>query len=438
MNGLLKIWQDKDQKVFPIIFLLWMITLPFGSYLIGLNVGLFTIYPAFVFLVVLFLKFIFHYPKWHIGLRAFSFFLLLWLLFGILSKNWIEPQGLAEWKFDIKSLIMQFVTVSVLFGAFHSFGKERFNSYFNTGLITFLVILIISGLYEFYTGNHILGHFTDKMLLEAEIRPFFYAPTFVYDNPNDYLVYFNAVLVLLVFQFRKSRQYAWIFLTIAMLGLIFGITANARIMILVDVAIILWVLARTFISYFDQFKLALFWPIPVAVLLLAILFLRSDMFYGPKYVQGNYTTDGTYELFPAPYTGKTSTDIRLNLTKNGLEFIKEKPLTGIGAGQFRYRHSVKKVVNDTGTVHGPHNYFIEIISQYGIVAWLFLLFLFVGFAGSFSRFWQSKSNYYHILILFGLYPLFCVVPSGFLYMDINWLFVAFLMMYSFATPFEQN
>lgn len=438
MASINKIWKDEDRGVFTTIFLLWMITLPFGSNLIGIGLGFFTIYPSLILLLVLFVRFLPGFSKWNVGLRSFSIFLLFWFLFAFSGKYWIPDIGLSDWKFDVRSLIMQFLTVTTFFGAFYFFGKDKFFKLLNSGLITFLVVLLVSGLYEFYTGNHLLGHFTDKMMLEPEVRSFFYAPSFIYDNPNDFLVYYNGILALLTFQFRTGRHRAWLLLIPVFFGIIFSLYANARLMIVVDLILLVWIIIRTFIDYFDSLKSFNYWMIPVGLILSAIVYVKSDPFYGPKYVEGNYTTDGIYEVFSLPDTSTNSMDVRTNLFKNGREMIAEQPLTGIGAGQFRYRHATKRVGNETGTVQGPHNYIIEVMSQYGIIGGLLFIFLFVAFAGTFSRFWSAKKNYYHLLLLFLIFPILGLTPSSFLYMDINWIFISFLIIYSFAMPFEKK
>ncbi len=438
MASINKIWKDEDRGFFTTIFLLWMITLPFGSNLGGISLGFFTIYPSFVLLLLLFLRFIWTFQKWNIGLKSYTFFLIFWVFYAVSSLYWAETIGIEEWKFDVKSLIMQLLTVSTLFGAFYFFGKDKFFQLFNSGLVAFLIVLIIAGYYEFYTGNHILGHFTDKMMSENEVRPFFYAPSFVYDNPNDFLVYYNIVLAILTFQYRKGRHRAWLLLIAVFTGIIFGLYADARLMLVTDIILLIWILIRTFIDYFDSLKSFRYWMIPLSLILMTIVYVKSEKFFGPKYVEGNYTTEGIYEVFPLPDTSVNSIDVRKNLLSNGMDMIAEQPLTGVGAGQFRYRHAEKLVNKDTGTVQGPHNFTVEVLSQYGIIGWLLFIFLFVAFAGTFSRFWSAKRNYYHLLILFVIYPLFSLTPSSFLYMDINWIFLSFLIIYSFAMPFEKE
>lgn len=432
MSALLEIWQDKERKVFSLLLLLFFVFLPFGSALFDVKIGPVTFYPSFVLLLVLFGRFIFEFAKWNKAFKLFVVFLFLWLVYAVSGRFWMSPIGLEEWKFDIRSLLFLWIFVSVLIGAFHFFGREKFKELFVYGLLTYTAVLVVSGVFEFYTGIHILGHFTDKMLLEPEVRPFFYSPVFRYDNPNDYLAYFNGILIMLGLYTLRNGKLNWLLFGLSFLSLFFAITGQSVFMSTVSTLLILWFGITCLYSYTGKWKLKKYWFIPLAICVGIYVFSQSNLFYGPKYSKGNHTVDKEYKSFPVSKSELGSVQIRRNLILNGFEYIKEAPITGIGAGQFRYRHHVGDKKHETGTVENPHNFLIEIVSQYGVFAWSFILFLLIGFIRTCRATIQDWRNNYALLIFFGLYPIFTLVPSAFLYQELNCLFIAILIIESYS------
>ena len=436
MNALLDIWNDKDRKAFSLLFTLFFLFLPFGSSVLPLKLGPITFYPSFVILLMLFGRIIFEFGKWWKGFQIFVVFLLLWLLFAVSGKYWISPLGIEEWKFDVRSLLFLWLFISVFIGAYFFLGKTKFQGILQTGLLIFLTVLVVSGVFEFYTGIHILGHFTDKMLLEPEVRPYFYSPVFRYDNPNDYLAYFNGILLLLGVLSDKKRSLNWLLFGLSFLSLFFAITAQSVFMSVVSTILILWFGVECICFYVEKIQVKKYWFVAAAICLGVYVFCSSTLFYGPKYASGNHTVQKEYKHFPTSTEQMGSVEIRQNLILNGMEYIKEEPLTGIGAGQFRYRHRIGQKAYDTSTVTNPHNFFIEIVSQYGIFAWIFIGFLAVGFIKTILGVFHNWRENYTLLIIFFLYPIFTLVPSAFLYQEINCLFTAVLIIQSYTIQRE--
>ncbi|MFB8189659.1 O-antigen ligase family protein [Microbacterium sp. NPDC055988] len=68
--------------------------------------------------------------------------------------------------------------------------------------------------------------------------------------------------------------------------------------------------------------------------------------------------------------------LRFNLVRNGLLFASESPLIGIGPDQYEAHMLTRQDLYPTSFIINPHNGFVEMLSQYGIVVFLlFVLFL---------------------------------------------------------------
>lgn len=82
-------------------------------------------------------------------------------------------------------------------------------------------------------------------------------------------------------------------------------------------------------------------------------------------------------------TSTHSINERLNVWENTIELIKEKPILGVGAGNWQYnflKHSVSdinKIAHNNTTFQKPHNDFLWVLSELGIIG--ILLFLLIVF-----------------------------------------------------------
>jgi O-antigen ligase len=119
--------------------------------------------------------------------------------------------------------------------------------------------------------------------------------------------------------------------------------------------------------------------------------------------------------------------VRKNLFINGIKLFMSSPLIGVGPGQFRYllgKYETKYPIDKNCS---PHNYFIEMISQYGVIGLIVFLIPLILFL---LKLRKGKWNFLFTLIIF-FYYLSSLMPSAFLYLDINWiLFTVIVLCFS--------
>ena len=428
--------ENRQIKLIELVFLLWFITLPFGSFIGGISIGFMTVYPSLILGVTLFAIVIPSIKSWKKSIQIFFLFLFIWVIYTSTWAFWNNSN--LDWKVDLKSLILQFIYSGILFGTFYKIGVEGFKTLLKKGLFFFLSVLIIVGLFEYYTGNHVSGKFTDKLLTQEVVTDFFYAPVFIYDNPNNYLVYLIGIITLYFSISEKKSSSHWKIITILLVGFIFSLAANARIAMFICVGLILVQLYLLFKEYRESGT-----NINQNIFILGALFVFTlvmfqPIFIGPKYVKGQLTTEGNHIFFPkSKVSASSSENVRYNLMRNGVQLIKDNPILGIGPGQYRWKHKKKAVVHSTETVIAPHNYVIELISQYGIIGWTYFIFIFYAFVLQFKKFKKNRENLWSLL-LFPVFGLISLVPSSFLSLDINWLIVPLLLIFSFESIFKES
>ena len=81
------------------------------------------------------------------------------------------------------------------------------------------------------------------------------------------------------------------------------------------------------------------------------------------------------------YLGKiksgNSYNVRKNLILNGLDFLENSNYLGVGSGQYSVYTSKGLIKHDVDTVLSPHSLIIELLSEYGILMFLFFVAIFI-------------------------------------------------------------
>lgn len=438
-------------NVFACLFLLWWLTLPFGSSILSVDLGPIVLYPQLILSFLLGILGLKSIKDWGRSSFLYLGFVLLWLIQGFVQYC-IQPKtDLAL--FDLKSLIYQLITTGVLISSYYTLKKESFFSIVIIGGRCFVILLLFFGVFESFTGIHLVGSTTDK-LLDLRIGNIHYAPLFLYDNPNDYVAHGLFYLSILFLLDKRWGRNPFLMLSCLIAMYHFAYLADSTFGKLATLILI------SFFVLFEVFKLKKWQIAPLAFIFIFIgIFFASNHFYvGPKY---DYTTpyrlnelvdisieDGKVDIqdIRSKYSPdelslivyamdsivlnnpNQSTSVRQALILNSLDFIKEKPFFGLGPGQYYQRHIDGKVKNYTGTVANAHCFPLELISVYGLIGWGYLVILLVVF----SRILLNKSLGYERFLRFFIagvvLAIIWMMPSGYLYLEIHRLTLPLLLL----------
>lgn len=438
------------------LLLLWFITIPFGSKIVALSLGAFTVYPNLLLTGLLFPLVLLRFKSWGLFQKLFMGLLALWLA---RSALFVVSNGLtSDAIFDIRSILLYMSFAGIIFSA-STIGSDGMKSVMIRGIKIILGIILAFGIFEFVTGHHFVGHYTEQ-LLHQSINNNFFAPTFVFDNSNDYLVYAFLLFVIWTQLDEELKRNFWKKMAILFVLLVFAFYASARGFILLAS---LWVIGE-FVGQLITHRKKLLtlrnigWFGLIAALS-GLLLVRNDIQKGPAYdwKNGQYVLNGIHVMvdndtnfrliraldtvpdarrqqlldafYARDYSGPTSNDLRKNLVLNGVDMIKSNLLLGVGPGQYRARSRSGEVPNDVGSLNSPHNYFIEVSSQYGLAGIFYFLFIFgLGLRVLFLKInWLQKLG---LGCVFAVYFLTSMIPSSFLYLDVNWLFLPLLLAYT--------
>lgn len=440
-------------QLFEYLVIFWLISLPFEAKLFPIQLDSITIYPNLVCAVLIAMYSIKTIKMWSkIDWLLISFY-SIWIAYALVLLVTKFNHYFAL--FDLRSLIMQLLFFVVFLNLNYQLSYEKKNELLKNGFKAYLYILLIFGGFEFLTGIHFDGHWVEKFS-NLQVNNIFYAPTFVYDNSNDFLCYLLFFYLLNTIFDDKLQQNFYQKIMYLIIIYVFSLYGDSKYAKLIVFLIILFEL---FLFYRNRFKIPKNIVITGSLILLLVLYFGSKKFYGPIF---NNSVDyrlneikfikkeaNKFEVFSISkdctnqekdiLRGKLDSlevsseavSIRKNLIFNGIDFIKEKPILGIGPGNYVKRHIDKKVQYDTNTVTSAHNFVIEIISQYGIIAWTYFAILLL----LLIRIIQSKTNFNrnYIILLYIIIPILWMMPSSYLYLDINWLLLPLCYFHFNAT-----
>lgn len=452
----------QSDKVLNRLLIFWFVTMPFGSKIGEVSLGFFTLNWNMLATGLLLPLVFFTIKSWKTSYYIFTAGVGLLLARGLF---WVGRNGLNEDAlFDLRSVIMYFAFTTILFSVATISSKSKLKTVIGGVKFYFFTLLAI-GVFEFFTGTHITGTFTNT-LQTLPVGQMDYSPVFVYDNVNDYLVY--LIMLFLLWNHLDDRMHSnkWMKLSFLVFFLILSLYASARIIMAI---VVVWIIVVLFglvkgqlKSLFSKKKEGWLWVVGFVVTV-GVLIASNNWSEGPMFddhssdrvlnqIMVADKTDGVVtirkasdvldreeysEYIYAYYScgGIGSKALRINMFKEGLSYFTENPIAGIGPGQFRARKKEGIGAFETESLHSPHNYPIEILSQYGILGIIYFLAILSGVIIAIYQKRYFKNALYFVLVL-GAFVVISLVPSGFLYLDINWIFIPIIL--GFPTLIEES
>lgn len=445
------------------LFLLWWISMPFQSKIFGISLGFFTLYPNLILSFVISFGLIFHRPKPHFLLKFLLVFLLIWLIFGCISgsvKSWNSNSI-----FDVRNLFLQGIFAFVLVGTFQILKKESFLLVSSKGLKSVLFIFLISGFFEFLTGIHFEGNKTMEML-NLPVGNNFYAPMFIFDNQNTFLTYLIGTHLLLIVLDESWKKNIFLQCTVWMCIFLFANYADstlAKWIVYLNFSFLAF--KYFFINWYTK-KLILGGILSVLII---FTYLMNPLYLGPIFKNSAAyrinslhfleSDSGVYKIIEAREklskteqnsliaqldsshrsNPKNTINVRQQLTNLGLNLIKKNPILGVGPGGYATESQKNKSDFTYGTQNSAHNFPIEIISQYGLIGWLYFVFLGIVCIGIIRSF-QSPFNMESIFFIVTISSFFILwlMPSSFLLLEIHRLILPLLCIHFVILKTDSN
>lgn len=345
--------------------------------------------------------------------NKYFIFLIIWFTYSILllpfSPNYSQP---------LTELAIFFEVILVVI--FTNIFLKKIDHYYTLFRIILVGVFLISiiGWYNFITGNYL------EVSRYYELSTLSFAgyniPTSVFTNQNNLGVFLALFLPLFysAIKIAKNKLYKIIvFLIIISLVIMIILTGSrgAIFAVAFGLAVFLFIGSlqknkTTYTSYFYNIIILILSIIGLAIFLISIDDVLNHIYF--------FTTVDTSNL------------IRINLIKQGLDFLNSSYGFGIGLGNFENWMIAKEVKYYTGNIMKIHNWLAEVFVKSGyIIGVLYLVFYFSTIKDLFGIF--RKQNKKSSIIARGLLTSFLIlfiagsVPSSFFDQRFHWLLLAF-------------
>lgn len=279
----------------------------------------------------------------------YNLLILIWLLWSLTSILWVKDY----WYWTMYNGIL-FIAMSYAV-AFSYLSYEK--GITQKMIDLFFVITIIHNLVgwiDYFTGKHFFT-LNQEVL---EFGRFAKKPMSFFNNPNDFalLLLFSVLLFYFVtpniLNGTKVSRYKKIIKTTVVLSSITLIFfTGARLVLLTLIYSFIFV---AYILRKSKFLKNLILIVLVSVCI-GILFFSFNQ-----------------EIFENILSKDESSFIRWNLIKNGFIHLQESNYFGVGAGNSSYYMAIKQVY-DTGHITYMHNWWFEILVNYGLI--FFIIYL---------------------------------------------------------------
>lgn len=338
-----------------------------GSALLSFGIGPFTLSPFRFLVILLWLAFLAGivinrqgFVLSHVRVRRYIMFLLVWLLYAILSLAWAASKAEA-----VKSIILLFIGSSVIFFVIVYFTELKdFKRFYYLWLLTLIPIIGI-GFWNQITGHQLFHYAYLADLPGAEVTRLMHIPRATFYHENDYATYIAlSVPFIATYMKYNSSKLKWVFGPALLLPILYQLLfTNSRANYLaVMLGMAFWFLF--FLRAKDKLKLT-----AVAVLVALLLVIIVPGYTHSVFVK--LQSQWTNSFHNSKSNEALSDNTRVNLIKNAFVFLVRSHGFGVGAGNFEY-HMRHSRVYDTSWITNAHNWWVEILACYGI-------FIFIGY-----------------------------------------------------------
>ncbi len=332
--------------------------------------------------------------------KYYILFMFVWFLYAIISLLWVMNKY--EWFQTV-----YFISLGLL--SLYVFSKYIINkNYLLNSLIAFSVstfMHILIGLNELFFNNYwfIKEEYLDKYSYNNW-------PVSSFTNTNNYAFYLSLCICVFLFIINLSNNLiirrSCIVLSVFSFILICATNSRGVILAILLGLTFLLLNKHVFFNKAKQFKILCLSILSISLIAITVVtiigFLNIDYFQNPS----------------------NSNSIRLNLSFNSIYFTFKSYFIGVGAGNFE-SYLISNVLFDTAGIVNSHNWFFEILVEYGLAIFIgYIYFVYTMYKST-----QKNNNFFnYITILFLIiFIVGSISPSSIASMEWMWLLISLVI-----------
>ncbi|QMU27348.1 O-antigen ligase family protein [Adhaeribacter radiodurans] len=393
-----------------IITLLAIASVFLGSTLVKLDVSFFSLYPLRFFGFVGFFVIVLSRKKWADPfLEGFYKFSLFFLILGLVSILWAPNTDLAIKEFGILQtgialcwLVTRYIDT-----------EEKVEVLIKIWIVGAIFINLI-GLYEVTHQQYLINTDIGEKIERLANRVGFLAPRSIFINQNNY-AFFNSLTALVLFGKLMKRYRPLIWYAINALSL------------LLSLYILISSYSRAAISSFSIGVIffvifSFLTPNTYKSNILKLGLLLIVTFIGVIVVNDSLLDAMINKLYLVVEKNEVTTDdARINIYTKSINYALDNMGFGMGPGSSLY------------PLEGipPHNFFLQILVEYGVVILLGILFILFKSFNRIGRYQNVIANALPAILRSSIlvFPLMAVGPSSIMGEGIFWLWLGFIVVY---------
>lgn len=289
-------------------------------------------------------------------------FFLVWVSYSLFTLLWASDKMLVlKYSYNIGLLLLMFIVLQ------YSVNTQVKLYKIMNFMVLVLTFIIIIGVWEITTGNHILANYLDN---PARARMLRFTPGGFFMNPNDNAMYILQILPFSLINFNNRRhnkiKYLSRFNTF-FTPIIIAATGSRTMFILCIIMLFAFTL-----PYFKRKSIKRIFTL--SIMLLIITTISINIPFVNRTITKATDEVRISNLMQSIYEEGGSGNIRVNLTLNSIKMMINSYGFGVGAGNHRtLMQEYSSNYYYTGTVAAAHNLLAEILADYGI--FIFMLFV---------------------------------------------------------------
>jgi len=297
-------------------------------------------------------------PRWSNTSGRFIVAGYVWTVWGIATILWTPDVGAGV----IEVLAVAFGTVTVLVAARCARIVANASAVLKAGWLLAFAVAMAIAVWEVLTGNHLPSSYIDN--LPDYVSHVAVVSTF--GNPNNFAGFIVLAFPFVYWQIVSGRGFGRVvgFCLASALPMLLVLTGGRLAMIAcgLQLCTLGLIAARGAGARHTMKRVAIATVLAFVMVGNAALVLRHQPAVLEKVMR---LREGV--------VASGSVAVRINLARNGLQFLGESFGFGVGAGAFQELIDQGRGAHETGKIVDPHNYWIEVLSQYGVIVFVLLL-----------------------------------------------------------------